>query len=159
MSHVNPFGNNEYKVFIGRLPPQVTRKQLDAAVKKWEGVVDVFYDPGKGWCTVEFTSRRRRDEFVRNKNRHNTMFGQWVDIKEYVWVPKQLKEETTAPSTRAKKAAQPQQPQPAQTVAPVAPIAPVAPWAQAEQRRPSPGVVIPSAAPDQVGRRNRQINT
>ena len=149
-SHVNNFGNNEYKAFLGALPPHLTSKDILAVVKHYPGYVDFFYPTTgkKGWCTVEFSSRKKRDEFVRNKHRYNAEWNQIIDIKEYVWVPKQERDKNNA----AAAAASPSKAAPSAKARANVSGAPRAPWAAASAPQPARtpnSVVVPSAAPDQ----------
>ncbi len=84
MDATGNFGMTDCKVFVGGLPHDLDKETVLDALSAWEGVLQVFYPgEGSGWATAEFSSTRRRDEFVRTKERYNRIFNVIVDIKEY----------------------------------------------------------------------------
>ncbi len=83
MDATGNYGMTDCKVFVGGLPFDADRDAVYEALGAWEGVVQIFYKGSGGWATAEFTSKQRRDEFVRNKDRYNKILNVKVDIKEF----------------------------------------------------------------------------
>ncbi len=144
MAHVFPYGNNEHKAFVGALPHELDRKTLEAKVKQWDvGVIagGIYYQGG-GWCTLEFSSKRKKEAFINSKSMYNLCFGRVLDIKNYVYIPKELREATKHPSKKTNISPQ----KPKAKVASTGP-APVAPWAGNTNNAPAPAAAPIPAAP------------
>ena len=87
MDATGTFGLPQCKVFVGGLPHDAEKDEvLEAIRNEWsdQGVAQVYYrGQGHGWATVEFVSKARRDEFLKNKERFRRILNVKVDIKEY----------------------------------------------------------------------------
>ncbi len=84
MDATGNFGMNDCKVFVGGLPRDADKETVMEEMRGWEGVVQIYYrGPGTGWATVEFSSERRRDDFLKHRERYNKILNVRVDIKKF----------------------------------------------------------------------------